>query len=111
MKKQISLIAFAAVVCMVLSSCYSSSVYVGDLKKNDEVVRVKTIHNNFFLDGLFGRKQIKATDYTLGQDSYKVKTYQSFVDGVLQWVTFHIYTPRTTEIYLPANYKQKDKQK
>lgn len=111
MKKIILNIAFLAIVCILFGSCQSSSVCVGELKNDDPVVRVKTIHNSFFLEGLFGRKQIQATDYTQGLDSYKVKNYHSFVDCVLRYVTFGIYTPTTTEIYLPADYKLKDRQK
>ena len=94
---------------MLITSCQSSSVCVGELKNNDPVVKVKTIHNSFFLDGLLGRKRINATNYTLGQENYKIKNYRSFVDCIVSSVTFGIYTPSTTEIYLPANYKQKEK--
>lgn len=109
MNKIISIFACMALVCMFLGSCQSSSVYVGELKREDPTVRVKTIHNNFFVGGLIGRKQITAADYTQGLENYKVKNYRSFVDCVLGGITMGIYTPSTTEIYLPANYKRKDR--
>lgn len=110
MKKKF-ILWYTLLLCVLFCSCQSSSVCVGELKNNDPVVRVKTVHNSFFLYGLLGRKQIKATDYTQGLESYKVKNYRSFVDCVLNGVTFGIYTPTTTEIYLPANYKLKERQK
>lgn len=105
MKKTISFAACMVMTCVLLCSCQSSSVCVGDLKNDDPVIRVKTIHNNFFLNGLLGKKRIKATEYTQGLESYKVKNYRSFVDCVVNSVTLGIYTPSTTEIYLPANAK------
>lgn len=106
MNKFMYTIACLAVICVFLSSCQSSSVCVGELKNDDKTVRVKTIHNNFFVGGLLGRKQIDATEYTQGVKSYKVKNYRSFVDCVLSGVTFGIYTPSTTDIYLPVDYKK-----
>ena len=92
--------------CLLLGSCQSSKVCVGDMKLEDPVVRVKTIHNSYFLGGLLGRKRIKATDYTNGMNSYMVKNYRSFVDCIVGGVTMGIYTPTTTEFYLPADYKK-----
>lgn len=106
--KKIYMLASLAFVILTFCSCSVSSVCVGNVKVDDPVVRVKTVHNSFFLDGLLGRKEIKATDYTLGSDSYMVKNYRSFVDCVVGGVTFGIYTPTTTDIYLPAN-SQKNK--
>ncbi|MBQ8487673.1 MAG: hypothetical protein IJ533_08515 [Prevotella sp.] len=72
-------------------------------------MKVKTIHNNFFLGGLVGRQKIVAPEYTMGLTDYKVKNYHSIVDVILQNITAGIYTPTTTEIYLPANYRQPQK--
>lgn len=103
MKKTIIIATCLVIACVHLDSCQSSSVCVGDLKNDDPVVCVKTIHHNFFVDGLLGRKRVKANDYTQGLESYKIRNYRTFVDCVIGGVTCGIYTPSTTEIYLPAN--------
>lgn len=121
MKKQNLRMAFKCLLgvsCMVsafmLSSCYSTTVSVGDMKATDPAVEVAKVHNAHFVDGLVNSVKKEAKDYVGENKNYRVKQYQSFVDGLLAGVTFGIYTPTTTKYYLPygvaaPNIKVKEK--
>lgn len=98
--KKASLAAVALIATFMLSSCYSSSVSVGSIKKSDDLEHVATVHNSHFLYGLIGKKQVKAERYVDGPN-YLIKRHQSFVDGLLSCITFGIYTPTTTKFYEP----------
>ena len=91
--------------CMVsafmLSSCYSTTVSVGEMKATDPAVEVVKVHNAHFVDGLVNSVKKEARDYVGDNNNYRVKQYQSFVDGLLAGVTLGIYTPTTTKYYLP----------
>ena len=86
----------------MLSSCYTASTYVGNMNENTPEVEVKTVHHSHFLNGLIGNGKVKAQDYGVGEN-YKVKHMLSFVDGLLSGITFGIYTPSTSKIYVPAS--------
>ncbi|MBQ7553448.1 MAG: Bor protein [Bacteroidaceae bacterium] len=90
-------------VCMALmmSSCYSSSVCVGNMRPNEPAIEVGKVHNTHLIEGLVGSPEVRAKSYVNGEESYKVKHYISFVDGLLRGVTFGIYTPSTTKFYVP----------
>lgn len=93
----------SSVFCLVLTSCYSSTVCVGDIKKSDDVEHVATVHNAHFLYGLVAKKEVKASKYVGDAKDYKVKRHVSFLDGFLSWITIGIYTPTTTKFYLPED--------
>ena len=85
----------------LLTSCFQSSVCVGNMKRNQEGVLVAKEHNSHFIYGLVGHNKMKAKDYIENQPDYRIRTYHSFVDGLLQSITFGIYCPTTTEYYVP----------
>ncbi len=103
MKKKIvnSLCCLSAVV--LLTSCYSSTVCVGKMTPAEDATCVGTSHNAHFLGGLIGSKKIKASKYVENVPDYKVKTYHSFVDLLLQSITFGIYSPTSTKFYVNDN--------
>ena len=86
---------------LLLSSCYSSTVNMGDMAPNDPAVHVATSHEAHFLRGLAGSAKREAKDYVGENKDYRIKQYQSFVDGLLGSITLGIYTPTTTKYYLP----------
>lgn len=90
----------------MLQSCYSSTVCVGNMKKDTPAVCVNTVHNPHFISGLVGSKDVAGKDYVANYESYKVKHYRSFVDGLLSSITMGIYTPSTTKIYLPVDARK-----
>lgn len=85
----------------MMSSCYSSSVCVGNMRPNEAAIEVGKVHNTHLIEGLVGSPEVRAKNYVNGEDSYKVKHYISFVDGLLRSITFGIYTPSTTKFYVP----------
>lgn len=106
MKKILYLGSCCVCAALLLTSCFSSTVCVGDMKPSDPCYKVDTKKNHHFLYGLIGRPEIKGKNYVDGAKSYKVKRSQTFVDGLLQSVTFGIYTPTTTTFYVPRNAKK-----
>lgn len=86
---------------LLLSSCYSSTVNMGDMKTTDPAVHVATAHDAHFIGGLVGSKKRIAKDYVGDNKNYRVKQYTSFFDGLLGMLTAGIYTPTTTKFYLP----------
>lgn len=101
MKKMI----FSGVSCMamalLLSSCYSSTVSMGDMTPTDPAVHVATAHEPHFISGLVGSTKREAKNYIGDNNDYRIKQYQSFVDGLLGVITVGFYTPTTTKFYLP----------
>ena len=90
-----------AVATALLSSCYSSTVSVGEMKPTDPAVCVGTAHDAHFINGLIGSPKRDAKKYVGENKDYRIKQYQSFVDGLLSSITAGIYTPTTTKFYLP----------
>lgn len=90
---------------MMLVSCYSVTYCYGDMKEDSPSVKVNSIHHPGFICGLVGtgKSQIATSKYMDGVKDYKVKHSISFVDGLLECVTFGIYTPTTTTFYAPVN--------
>lgn len=88
----------------MFSSCYTSTISVGDMDVNDPAVKVNECHNPHFIYGLVSSNasKHKAKEYVKDASSYRIKTQQSFVDGLLSIITFGIYTPTTTTFYTPA---------
>jgi len=102
MKKFLSGVCGACAM-LLLTSCYSSTVTVGSMRANEPAMCVNTVHNAHFIAGLVGHKKVKASTYVGKQKNFKVKRYQSFVDGLLAGITFGIYTPTTTKFYVPLD--------
>lgn len=93
-------------VCMVcsvllLSSCYSSTICMGNMKPDTPALKVATVHNHHFINGLAGEGKVRAKDIMEGEKDYKVKHQVTFVDGLLNSITFGIYSPSTTKFYVP----------
>lgn len=91
----------ALAVTLLLSSCYSSTVSVGKMKPNDPAVCVATTHEAHFLNGLIGSPKREAKTYVGDNESYRVRQFTSFTDGLLEGLTLGIYSPTTTKYYLP----------
>lgn len=103
-------------VCMIcaalmLESCYSSTVCVGNMKPETPAVKVNTKHNAHFIGGLIGEGKVRAKDYVEGAKDYKVKHQLTFLDYVLSGITMGIYTPSTTKFYVPIRSLKKSSAK
>lgn len=89
---------------VLFSSCYTSKVAVGDIKVEDPTVKVNSVKNHNLIYGLIPlSKGYDAKNYVGNRTNYIVKTQHSFVDGLLNAITFSIYNPTTTTFYVPLN--------
>lgn len=97
------LVAAMAFATMGLSSCYTTTNFYGNMKQESPAVKVNSTRSDLFIYGLVPTKNCNITDadYVKGGKDYKVKKYHTFVDGLIACITLGIYTPVTTEYYLP----------
>lgn len=97
------LAAAMAVAAMGLSSCYSTTNFYGSMKPESSAVKVNSTRSDLFVYGLVTTKNCNVSDaeYVKEAKDYKVRKYHSLVDGLIAWITLGIYTPVTTEYYLP----------
>ncbi|MDF1695299.1 MAG: Bor family protein [Saprospiraceae bacterium] len=93
MKK--GLLSFVLVVGMTLclSSCYTYTHTVGNGPQSGVTVTEK---NHYFVYGLAQGKQSDPKKMANGADDYEVTIKHTFIDGLLNSLTFGIYTPTTT---------------
>lgn len=94
-----------AIVAITMSSCYTSKVYHGNTTKNTPQIEVASKQNPILLWGLLplsGANQ-KASDKIGSRTDYTTKNTWTFVDGLLNCITFGIYSPTTTKYYIPID--------
>ncbi|AJA69552.1 hypothetical protein E0Z07_11050 [Myroides odoratimimus] len=100
--KTIKLALMGCVVAITMTSCYTAKVAVGDTDLTMPVVEVNKKKNHALIAGLIPlNKGYKGSELADKKTNYVVKTQMSFVDGLLGCITFGIYTPTTTTIYVP----------
>lgn len=93
MQKFKYLFLLAGIVC--LTSCYTYTFDVG----NGATTGVETTQKNHYLiGGLVPLSEVDHEKLSKGSSDYTVKIEHSFVDGLLNVITFGIYTPTTTTI-------------
>lgn len=96
--------AWVAAIAIIgsLSSCYSTTTCVGTQDKDAPMVEVNTVKNHFLLYGLIpvGNTKLQDNKYVGDKKDYRVKKSITFVDGLLNFLTFGIYTPSTTTYYV-----------
>lgn len=92
-----------ALVAIVLSSCYNTRIIVGNVKPNDPLVKISTEWNHHLIYGLvpLDNTTMWAEDYTTPYENYVVRTYVSFLNGLVSSLTWGIYTPTQTSYYVP----------
>ncbi|MGA0232455.1 MAG: Bor family protein [Saprospiraceae bacterium] len=95
MKNLLKGIAFTFCIALTMSSCYTLTYNVGNGAQTGIEVKEK---NHYLLSGLAplktsdpGKMAGNATDYT-------VTIQHSFVDGLINAITFGLYTPTTTTV-------------
>lgn len=93
MKKLIMMALLASVV----SGCAQQSF---SLNKGVVFEPQKTTTHHFFLSGIGQAKQIDAAQVCGSADKVaRIEVQETFVNGVLRFVTFGIYTPRDARVY------------
>lgn len=98
--KKILLLLLAAIS---LTACYNTRIMVGNVQPKEPLVEVNKQWNSHFLAGLIPCKNAKMNPavYVDNAPNYVVRTYTSFVNGLVGVVTFGIYTPTQTKYYIP----------
>ena len=100
-------VLFVAAACLFLTSCYSSKVTHGNVSEKTPTVKVNSKKNHFLFWGLVPLSNSqKATDYIESTPNYVTQTSWTFVDGLLNCITYGIYTPTTTTYYVPLSSLQ-----
>lgn len=95
MKKAMQFILGFFIVMLTMPSCYTYTYTVGDGPQTNVEV---TESNHYFIYGLAQGKQSDPIQMAGGAENYEVKIEHTFVDGLLNALTFGIYTPTTTTV-------------
>jgi hypothetical protein len=94
-KKSIKMIVIAFGTSMLLTSCYSYTSVVGSgAQGNNETTK----WNHYVIYGLAPVGVSDSKQMADGAENYTVHTRHSFVNGLIQVVTFGIYTPTITTV-------------
>jgi hypothetical protein len=80
---------------LMLTSCYTYSYSVGNGSQTGVVVKEK---NHYLIYGLAPISTSSPTEMAKGAKDYDVKIEHTFVDGLLNAITFGIYNPTTTTV-------------
>lgn len=98
------LLVLVSTLSLLLSSCYSSQLYVGGMEVDEPKRVLNSKTNNHFLFGLISpasnKKDIK--QYVGDRQKYAIKTTILF-KWFLEVITCGIYTPSKTTFYVPIN--------
>lgn len=79
----------------MLSSCYTHTYMVGDGPQTGVEVKEK---NHFVIYGLVPIATSNPHMMAGGAENYEVTTSHTFIDGILNSLTFGIYNPTTTVV-------------
>lgn len=93
---------------VLLTGCYNTRILVGNIKPNEPLVEVNKQWNGHFLFGWIPGKNAKMNPapYVNNHTDYVIRTYTSFLNGLVGAVTLGIYTPTQTKFYLPVQSTQ-----
>lgn len=99
------ILLIVALMCAVLTSCYTSRTYVGDIKPGTPTVKVNDENVHYLVCGLIpiGNNKIDPSKYVGERKNYVVKNQVTFVDGFLSFITGGIYTPSTVIFEVPLD--------
>lgn len=95
MKKIFLTLIFVIGCSMLMTSCYTYTHIVGEGPQSGATVIEK---NHYFVYGLAQGKQSNPKEMAGDTDNYEVTIKHTFVDGLLNALTFGIYTPTTTVV-------------
>ena len=80
---------------MLMTSCYTYTTVVGDGAQSGATVTKK---NHYFVYGLAQGAQSDPKEMAGGAENYTVVTQHTFIDGLINALTWGIYTPTTTKV-------------
>lgn len=95
MKNKLSSLVLVAALALTMSSCYTYTVTVGDGPQSG--IEVKQM-NHYLIYGLAPLNVSDPKELAGDATDYEVKIEHTFIDGLINAITFGIYTPTTTTI-------------
>lgn len=98
--KKLILIAICGIF---MASCYNTRMVVGDVRRNEPMIEVCREWNHHLIYGLvpLDNTTMVTEEYIGDHQTYMIKTYTSFLNGLVSGLTWGIYTPTQTVFYLP----------
>lgn len=105
----ISAIVFSA--AMLMTSCYNTRLYYGDVTKTEPLVKVNSEWNHHLIGGLVPLKsaEVNVQEYAGDAKDYVIKTNMSFWNYLVGGITMGIYTPTQTSLYVPQQSVEAEK--
>lgn len=103
MKKTILTIATVAIALTTFSSCNTTKVYHGSVNAETPLTASVSQRNDILLWGLLSLDNSKqeASKFVKDKKNFEVQTQQTFVNGLLSFITLGIYCPNTTTYSFP----------
>ena len=95
MRRFATVFVVAIGLAMSTSSCYSHRFVIGDGPQTGVEVKGK---NHFFLYGLIAGPVSDPQELAGGATDFEVTEVHTFVDGLINALTFGIYNPTTTKV-------------
>lgn len=95
MKKNLLNFALVIGICVSMSSCYTHTYNVGKGAQTGASVKGK---NNYLISGLITLNTTNPSSMAGGAADYTVTTKHTFIDLILNSITFGIYSPTTTTV-------------
>lgn len=95
MNKIFKSIALALVVSFCMTSCYTYRYNVGEGPQSGVEIKQK---NHYFIYGLAPGTTSDPIQMAGDTNNYEVKIEHTFIDGLLNAITWGIYTPTTTTV-------------
>lgn len=95
MKRRLLNTLLSCGLIVVLSSCYTYTYTVGNGPQTNVQVKEK---NHYVIYGLAPIKTSDPIKMAGGASNYQVTIQHTFIDGLLNAITFGIYTPTTTTV-------------
>ncbi len=93
--KNLKKVAFVSVMVLGLSSCYVNTFNIGQGAQKGIKVSQK---NHYLIAGLAPISVANPQEMAGDAKDYTVEIKHSFIDGLLNGITFGIYTPTTTTV-------------
>lgn len=105
---KISKVLLITITSVVMTSCYTSKVVIGnEAVAATRTVEISRVKNPSLISGLIPlKKAYNVKDYVGDRENYIIKNRWTLVDGVLNYVTFGLYSPTTTSFHIPLEEKK-----
>ena len=88
----------ATALALLITGCAQQDVYCSN--KPAAVAPKETITHHFFVSGIGQKKTTDAAKIIWRRKCYKTETQQTFVNGLLGFITLGIYTPLEARVLL-----------